>query len=116
MTGAPRGATCRAMKDTVCLVLGGHDLSDIMAQGMQDQGANGKAMVEQRKKMIQISWSSQVSPRFPRAHSICISLSFSLNYLCLLSILLRTKLTQRLAGCFALAKYAHDISLCLCGN
>jgi CRP-like cAMP-binding protein len=76
LTGAPRGATCRAMTETVCLVLKGSDLSDIMAQGMQDQGADGQAMVEQKKKMVQIQWSSQVDA-------------------------------------VALAKYAHDVSLCI---
>jgi CRP-like cAMP-binding protein len=60
LTGAPRGATCKAMEETVCFVLKGPDLSDIMAQGMQGQGADGQAMVEQKKKMVQIQWSSQV--------------------------------------------------------
>ena len=49
LTGAPRGATCRAMTETVCLVLKGSDLSDIMAQGMQDQGADGQAMALHQK-------------------------------------------------------------------
>ena len=56
LTGAPRGATCKAMKETACLVVGGPDLADIMAQGV-----HGEAVTNQKKKMVQIQWSSQVS-------------------------------------------------------